>query len=462
MDRNIMKTYLVFAALSFGGMLMGCQEDEDLNLIGYPENPITVTTPENTENLSDIKVSATYDGDGNLVSSSPLKRTWQIALSTPSPEDVTLQVAPIADNIPADKVEISATSVTIPAGSVAADVTVGIKDNDIAFAEEELTAQTYALGLQVVNGEGLNLKMETAAGKLVIEKEAYRVRVSIVGEEGNTVKMRRVYRNGEFLGDPIHYAFSIQLDRPVKEDLAVSFITEGIAENFKDDATFTPAEIVIPAGEKQSEAIEWAVTDDFMATTEEDEDFEITLKPVFESTEIVSVNEESAVIGISLNKTSSLLELLDATLPEWESMDRDNWNIELGKYWSGNADDIVDNYTYSCITYTATQEAGLLAEITIDLLEEKELAGFWGNYYYSYNWPNGYIYHAPVHVEFLVSSDKQTWTSIGSLETPKTNHHYINFVVPVSTRYIKYKATVDENTALLKMAEMKFYERRKQ
>lgn len=457
-----MKTYLIFAALSFGGMLMGCQEDEELNLIGYPENPITVTTPENTESLSDIKVTATYDGDGNLVPSSPLKRTWQIALSTPSPEDVTLQVAPIADNIPADKVEISATSVTIPAGSVAADVTVGIKNDDISFAEEELTAQTYTLGLQVVNGEGLNLKMETAAGKLVVEKEAYQAHVSIVGEEGNTVTMRRVYRDGEFLGDPIRYAFSIQLDRPAKEDLAISFVTEGIAENFKNDATFTPAEITIPAGEKQSEVIEWAITNDFMATTEEDEDFEITLKPVFESTETVSVNEESAVIGISLNKTSSLLELLNATLPEWGGIDRSNWNVELGNYWSGDADDIVDNYTYSYITYTATEEAGLLAEITIDLLEEKELIGFWGNYYYSYNWPDGYIYHAPVNVELLISSDKQIWTSIGNLETPKTNHHYINFVIPVTTRYIKYKATVDENTALLRISEIKLYERREQ
>lgn len=456
-----MKTYLFFAALSFSGILMGCQKDEELNLIGYPENPITVTTPENAESLSDIKVTATYDGDGNLIPSSPLKRTWQIALSTPSPEDVTLQVAPITDNIPADMVEISATSITIPAGSVAADVTVGIKNDDISFAEDELTAQTYKLGLQVVNGEGVNLKMETAAGKLIIEKEAYQAHVSIVGEEGNAVTMRRVYRDGEFLGEPIRYAFSIQLDRPTKEDLNISFVTEGIAENFMSDVTFTPAEITIPAGEKQSEVIEWSITNDFMATTEEDENFAIALKPVFEITETTLVNEESAVISINLNKTSSLIELVSSVPSEWKTIDFSKWSITLGDNWEGTANDLFDNYRGSYITYKETDETVSSGDITIDLGEELDLVGFHGNYNNEYNWGDyTYVYYVPSKIELFISSDNITWNSIGSIETPSpVNDIYYNvsFSVPVSTRYIRYVGTIDEKVKEIRLAGLALY-----
>lgn len=447
-----MKVHLFFATLFFAGVCIGCQEDENLNLIGYPENSISVTTPDDSENLSDITVQATYDDNGKLIVASPLKRTWHISLSTPSPQDVVLQVAPIAINIPQEKVEISATSVTIPAGSVTAEVTVGIKNDDLTFAEEEFAEKTYALGLQIVNGEGVNLNMETAAGKLIIEKEAYQVHVAVAGENGNVVNMRRVYKNGEVTGDPIRYAFSIQLDRPLKEDLAISFITEGIAENFKDDITYTPSEVVIPAGSRESDVIEWAVTNDFLMTTEEDEVFNIVLKPVFESAEYVLPDGTDAVIKINLVKSSSALEFISEPLAEWEELNKDNWVATFGQGWSGDAGDLIDGQLWTNVWFVGTEEAGELADVTFDLQEEKELAGFWAKYTLRQS-----VCYAPTQTEIFISSDNLEWTSIGTVETPSVENHYIKFSSPVKTRYVKYRGTVNSNFAKLDVKEMTFY-----
>lgn len=46
-----------------GGFKFSCQEDETLNLVKYPENPIQI----NCEGNSDVKVTGTYDENGKLI-----------------------------------------------------------------------------------------------------------------------------------------------------------------------------------------------------------------------------------------------------------------------------------------------------------------------------------------------------------------------------------------------------------
>ncbi len=456
-----MKIFLSSIALCCAGIFMGCQEDEELNLLGYPENPVSIVTPGESGDVSTMKVKATYNENGELVTATSLRHTWTVSLATPSPEDVVLQIAPYCVNIPVDKVELSETTIKIPAGYVSASVTVGLKDDDFSFAAENLEAQTYELGFNVVNAEGLNLKTESATGKMVIEKDPYLVHVSMAGENGNTVAMKRVCKDGDVIGGAVEYSFEVQLDRPVKEDLPISFSVAGIPEEFLGDASFTPAQVTIPAGEKKSGEIKWAISNDFLLANEEDEVFDIVLNPIFESNDVVSINQEYGNINITLNKTSSLLEFVNGTLSNWEQLDRRNWSATANG-WSGNTECLFDGYTWGDnVTFVEIDNS--IGEIIIDLGQEKNITGFWAYYKYTYM-SGGYAYFAPINTELSVSMDQQQWSSLGTVETPTSaeENHYINFVVPVKTRYIKYAGTVDSNLARITMLEMKFYGEKEQ
>lgn len=456
-----MKFYLYSIALCCAGIFMGCQEDEELNLLGYPENPVSIVTPGESGDVSTMKVKATYNENGELVTATSLRHTWTVSLATPSPEDVVLQIAPYCVNIPVDKVELSETTIKIPAGYVSASVTVGLKDDDFSFAAENLEAQTYELGFNVVNAEGLNLKTESATGKMVIEKDPYLVHVSMAGENGNTVAMKRVCKDGDVIGGAVEYSFEVQLDRPVKEDLPISFSVAGIPEEFLGDASFTPAQVTIPAGEKKSGEIKWAISNDFLVANEEDEVFDIVLNPIFESNDVVSINQEYGNINITLNKASSLLEFVNGTLSNWEQLDRRNWSATANG-WSGNTECLFDGYTWGDnVTFVEIDNS--IGEIIIDLGQEKNITGFWAYYKYTYM-SGGYAYFAPINTELSVSMDQQQWSSLGTVETPTSaeENHYINFVVPVKTRYIKYAGTVDSNLARITMLEMKFYGEKEQ
>lgn len=72
---------------------------------------------------------------------------------------------------------------------------------------------------------------------MVIEKDPYLVHVSMAGENGNTVAMKRVCKDGDVIGGAVEYSFEVQLDRPVKEDLPISFSVAGIPEEFLGDAS---------------------------------------------------------------------------------------------------------------------------------------------------------------------------------------------------------------------------------
>lgn len=55
------------------GLNFSCQEDETLNLVKYPENPIQI----NCEGNSDVKVTGTYDENGKLIFSTPLQKNME-------------------------------------------------------------------------------------------------------------------------------------------------------------------------------------------------------------------------------------------------------------------------------------------------------------------------------------------------------------------------------------------------
>lgn len=161
--------------------------------------------------------------------------------------------------------------------------------------------------------------------------------------------------------------------------------------------------MTIPAGEKKSGEIKWAISNDFLVANEEDEVFDIVLNPIFESNDVVSINQEYGNINITLNKASSLLEFVNGTLSNWEQLDRRNWSATANG-WSGNTECLFDGYTWGDnVTFVEIDNS--IGEIIIDLGQEKNITGFWAYYKYTYM-SGGYAYFAPINTELSVSMDQ--------------------------------------------------------
>ena len=82
-----MKNYwkYTFALLLAAGAaaLAGCDDDEELNLPGYPETPVGIVIAD-SENAPTVTVKGTYEeGTGELKLDGALSRTYIFALSTP-------------------------------------------------------------------------------------------------------------------------------------------------------------------------------------------------------------------------------------------------------------------------------------------------------------------------------------------------------------------------------------------
>ena len=159
------------------------------------------------------------------------------------------------------------------------------------------------------------------------------------------------------------------------------------------------------------------------------------------------------------------MEWVSGTQSNWGQLERDSWTATLLEGWSGNASELFDNYTWgSGVQFVEINTS--VGEIVIDLGKEENIVGFWAVYGYEYSYPSGYKYLSPLKTELFVSDDKSEWTSLGVVDTPSTStstgRHYINIVVPIKTRYIKYAGTVNSDYALMKLLEMKFYGEKEQ
>lgn len=440
-------TAIFCSIICFGMAMVACQDDEELNLLGYPENPISVN-PEKGDNMN---ISATYDTQGKLVLSSSLNRTWRISLATPSPEDASIKIAPLLVNIPADKVTLDTEIINLPAGSLYQDVTLGINEEDLAFMEDNLQAEVYELGVTVSDANGLKLNTDSSLGKLVVEKEKYSANVSMIASQGPT-EFKKIYFNKELLGDPISYSFKLQLDKPAIEDLEIKLMSEGVPADFVSSSQFTPSTVKIPAGSKESEDIIWNITDDFLKTTEEDMSFDIALKAVVDN-EFATMVSQNSQINLRVLKTSNILELSTYKPYEWREVDnKSRWGITLESPWKGNASCLIDGTRYEVVSMNV--EEGEIGELVVDLLSTHSLVGIgiaFGVHYYPV-----WEVCAATESEWLVSTDKANWISLGSVKNTLggNDRHYYHLGVPVEARYVKYRGKLDAQIGKLELNEL--------
>ena len=425
--KNIWKLTLLSALVLGSGMLAGCREEEELNLAGYPDVEVGVVIAD-AENAAEATVKATYAaGTGELQLDGALTRTYIFSLSTPSPKDASFVVEPIISNIPEELVTISETELFIPTGGISASVTVGLVDENTSFMADEITAQTYELGVRLISADGSQLELTQTEAKVKVEKDAYVAVASVVGKDGgNEAIFERECLDGEIVTEtPISYEFKIVLDKPALNDVTFSLSSTGTPEDYKSYESFSESQVTIAAGELESEVVTWSATDDFLEGNDDPATYTVSLTAAVASDDAtVAISEEQSVCTMTIVKVFDLMTFVDAVDPSWTEFDTTGWTIDPASI--GNV--LFDNNTN---TYIVDRT------FVIDMQSEKSIAGFKMTAVYNYN---GYL---PTLFKISVSDDGESWVSWGEMNrytAPTSTALYIALVKSSSARYIKFEA----------------------
>lgn len=433
---------MLFFALMMAGLLAGgCREDEELNLPDLPASQIglAIADAAEGEDPQAVELTAEYDADGKIHVSGAISRTYVFTLASAAIEDIVLQVAPLIVSIPEDKVTISDTELTIPAGARSAQVTVTLADNDdFSFAENdgELAEKTYELGVKVVSAEGyLPTFTEGEEAKVIVKKGAYDAGVSLFGEKGNKVQFERSYFDGEIKGgDQLSYTFKAVLTRPAHEDVTVTLTPSGIDEQWLSTMNISPATLTIPAGEKEStEAAVWTMSDEMLLATSEAETYDVLLTASIESAdEFVALDEEKKTMEFRIMKVINAIRSIESPvdLVGTRIADRSSWTADIGEYAN-----LFDDNKNTFWTMPQSKDNVL----TIDLGREYAISTLRMAPYSTY--------YTTLAVDILISSDNgQSFVKIGRMDSSNSitdgDYRAVAFFGTLTTRYLQLK--IDE------------------
>lgn len=425
--KNIWKQTLLSVLVLGSGVLAGCREDEELNLAGYPDVEVGVVIAD-AENAAEATVKATYAaGTGELQLDGALTRTYIFSLSTPSPKDASFVVEPIISNIPEELVTISETELFIPTGGISASVTVGLVDENTSFMADEITAQTYELGVRLVSADGSQLELAQTEARVKVEKEAYLSTASVVGTDGgNEAIFERGCLDGEIVTeDPISYEFKIVLDKPALNDVTFALSSTGTPEDYKSYESFSESQVTIAAGELESEVVTWGATDDFLEGNDDPATYTVSLAAAVTSDDAtVAISEEQSACTMTIVKVFDRLLFLDGAMdPSWTKYDTTGWTTVPESAASVIFDD--STYSYNNDGY-----------FEIDMQSAKDVYGFCIKGY------AGWAFYLGDAYAISTSDDGKVWVSQGELNTDDsgTDIQYIGLLKSVNTRYIRFES----------------------
>ncbi|MCD8072086.1 MAG: DUF4989 domain-containing protein [Alistipes sp.] len=438
--KNIPNNTIFFSILLILSVFMGsCMEDEKLHLAGYPDTPVQLYIT----GLDGKPVSAgfkgTYNANGELVTTGDISRTYVIRLAAPSPEDTHFVVEPIIVNLPEDKVTISDTRFTIPAGFTTREITVELTDPSILDSNQ--SEITYELGLRIVSVDGYKIATGETEARVVLEKEAYAVNISLSGDDGRKVSFAREYDGGVIVDtDPIEYTFRAYLDKPAGSDIKITFNTTGISQQYAGDVTVTPIEVVIPAGEKVSGEVEWTITTDFMSTGSGYQQYDLAVTPSYQTEDpTVGLSATDATIDITVIRYIDQLQVVTSVQSGWTLFNRSGWT---GQASSGSVSTLLDGSTSSYIN-----TANLWVEL--DMQESKNIAGFAVRSYLLSS-------YAPNRLVFYASDDGENWILLGvKNHSSRSTAYYYQLTSAVSSRYLRMEASY--GTSSFRVAEIEVY-----
>ena len=278
--------------------------------------------------------------------------------------------------------------------------------------------------------EGYKIGTEPIESKVVIEKEAYTASCSVVGESGNNVTFERAFSQGAIVNpDPISYTFKMKLDKPARKDVKVKLATTGLDQQFMNDITVTPAEIVIPAGELESAEVTWTITDDFLLTTADPETHTLVVTASAESEDPVVVeNKNEKFLTFNVNKAFRNFGYVSDKVTNWVELAKTGWSVELDPSLWSNGNILIDGKGGS--SGSDIYKSGDFWFV-VDMKSEKTMTGLGIDYY------NNGSASSPKKVTISTSIDNETWVTQGTVDTPQSYNHYFQFFTPQNTRYVK-------------------------
>lgn len=198
------------------------------------------------------------------------------------------------------------------------------------------------------------------------------------------------------------------------------------------DISITPAEIIIPAGEKTSGDITWEITNDFLLRTSDDSSNTLNITAVFECEDPVFVQDEKrSSFTLNINKYIRGFEHISYKRPSgWIEWAKQGWSVDVEDssdfYQNDGGGSLIDGETKG--NYEGICSDGDIS-FTLDMGEEKTITGVGLDYIY---------YYAPQNVQLSVSSDGNTWNYLGKVATADENADYYQFIEPITARYVKF------------------------
>jgi hypothetical protein len=441
--KNILK-YIAVPSLA-ALVLSACAAKEKLDLASYPEIEMELNISDLATATPQLELTAQYNSTGDLALDGVLTHNYLIKLTKASPQDLMLRLEPIAVNIPMEKVTLNQTEYTIPAGEVELPIIVTFTDADFNFAAPNKDAQTYEIGVRVVDVKGVSdaAKMIGTEAKVVVNKEVYSANVSVADVEGRTKDFTRSTWDGAiYETNPMTFDFKVYLDRPASADINVTFSLESLAAEFADDWSVTPSTVVIPTGSVISETVTFSLNNDFLTATTGAEDYALTLKADYESVDTyTSLAEDKESIIINIAKKIDALKVVSPNKPAtWPSkLSSSEWTVDPTNLFDG-----------STTSYT-TLSANATRSVTADMKDVKLLNGF---FIRPYN--NSAAYNCQT-VEVFISDDEVTYTSIGKKTvTTMPTGHVFELWAAVSTRYLKFDL-LRTTSGTCRIAEIEIY-----
>lgn len=420
--------------------LTGCEKDEKVDLIGYPENEIQLSVVA-TDSPKSILKEISYDEQSKLSGIDSVYK-FNIQLATPSAKDATIQLKSILTNVPESSVEIPAT-IKIPAGKLGTEVVIRLKD--FSFFETSKAEELYSIALLPDKIEGEKFKATVDTAKVTFHKEAFLSTVSLQGGQGNvlTVPGKEIENNQFLNGSTVTYAFTARLSKVMTEDVVLTFAPN----SYTDNVTCSPAEVTIPAGKLESDTVTCTIDCSFMLQPEElakgNYTIEVAATPKAENPYLAF---DEAKKSITFKLSVQTLSLINAVDPAWTMLARDNWTMELSH--GGTTRDMLDGDTN---TEVSMPEG---TAFTVDMKEEKTLRGIAVRAYHGY--------YAPQKFKLYVSDDGSDWKELGELPVPLVNQmHSATIVRLLSTpkaRYIKFEITQRARYGTSYLTEFEAYE----
>lgn len=446
-----MKIQNIFMICALGmSTFLSCQDDETLNLESYPINIPNILV-EDADKLPQ-KLKATYQNDGSLALNGSLSRTYVYRFKA-SPEEMVVDFSPIGTNIPLEKITLSTKQVRLAPGETDAVVTVSLQDDDFSFAAANVNEEKYELGVKA-NVSGYNTVAEPIEKKLEIEKEAYKVFVSFNGANDNTAHFIRTLAAGAIQEeDPIQYTFKIALDKPASKDVALTIVTEGIDEQFNNEITILPANIVIPTGQTVSEEVTWTIGNNFLTADELPSDFNLKLKMSISSQDETVQTEALNEVNIQIVKRVVNVGSVGEIPSDWTVIDKSNFEPAAMASVDGNPTCLFDGKAGIDDKSVTAYSWFMPATFGVNMKESHMVKGIsvhYTNYY-------GSIASAS-DLTIYTSTDGSTWVEQANMPgLSATGMHIFKFYTPVTASHIKVNCNAVHDF-ILSVCELTVYE----